>query len=193
VFAGILPWQLFATGVLHGSASITSNAVLVNHIYFPRLILPIAALANGAVDFVVGIGLLLIMLLATGHVPDWRILLMPAFALMALLPAIGLGTLFAALNVRYRDFGYLAPFIIQLGLFVSPVGFATPVVAESWRHLYSLNPMVGVIDGFRWSASGGQTPLDLTALCISLVVSAALFVTAMTVFRRAERDFSDYI
>jgi lipopolysaccharide transport system permease protein len=193
VLAGILPWQLFATGVLHASASVTSNAVLVTHIYFPRMILPTAALANGAIDFIVGLGMLMVMLFVTGHAPNWRIVFVPCFAAMALLAAVGLGTWLAALNVRYRDFGYLAPFIMQLGFFISPVGFATPVVADSWQTIYSLNPMVGVIEGFRWSVLGGNAPLDMTAVGLSLLVSTVVLVSGVAFFRRAEDNFADYI
>lgn len=193
VLAGILPWQLFSTAILHASGSLTAGASIMSRVYFPRLILPASALVNGLVDFAVGLGVLVVMLLAEGHAPTWRILFIPALTALAMLSAAGIGTAFAALNVRYRDFGYLTPFLLQIGLFLSPVGFTSASVPESYRLLYALNPMVGVIDGFRWALLDPPGPLALDVILVSLGVSVALLVFGLTVFRRFEATFVDEV
>jgi lipopolysaccharide transport system permease protein len=193
VFCATLPWQLFATGVLHGSVSLTMNASLVTRVYFPRLLLPLSALINGLVDFAVGLVLLLIVLILVGQPPTWRLVTIPAFALLALTFSLGLGLWLSALNVRYRDFGYLAPFLLQLGFFLSPVGFLSTTVPEHWRVAYGLNPMVGAIDGFRWALLDPSGPLDLGVLAASVAVAIVTLVSGLAYFRRAELSFADRI
>jgi len=193
VFCATLPWQLFATGVLHGSLSLTSNASLVTRVYFPRLLLPLSALVNGLVDFAVGLVLLLIILLVVGQPPTWRLLTVPAFATLALTFSLGLVLWLSALNVRYRDFGYLAPFLLQLGFFLSPVGFVSTTVPEPWRVAYGLNPMVGAIDGFRWALLDQGGTLDLHVVAASIGVALLTLVSGLAYFRRAEQTFADRI
>ncbi|MFO0745277.1 MAG: ABC transporter permease [Myxococcota bacterium] len=193
VFAGLLPWQLFATGVLHGSASLTGNVALVTKVYFPRIVLPASSQAVAIVDFIVALGILFILMLADGHLPTWRIVFVPLFLLMAILPALGLALWLSALNVWYRDFAYLVPFGLQLGFFLSPVGFAAATIPEGVRVIYGLNPMVGVIDAFRWAVLDSPPPLDLRVVGLSFAVSVLLFVLGLRYFRRTEASFADRI
>jgi len=193
VFSGILPWQLFATGVLHASVSVTQNAPLVTRIYFPRIILPMSALVNGLVDFLIGLTLLLLALLIAGEALTLRLFALPVFAALALLIAFGFGVWLAALNVRYRDFSYLTPFALQLGLFISPIGFIQATIPESWRFVYSLNPMVGVIDGFRWSLLESAGPLDPVPSLMALGLGLVIATSGIFYFRRAEASFADRI
>lgn len=193
VFAGLLPWQLFATGVMHGSASLTSNAGLVTKVYFPRIVLPASAQAVSIVDFVVSLFVLVLMMAADGTMPTWRIVFLPLFMLMALLPALGLALWLSALNVWYRDFAYLVPFGVQLGFFLSPVGFASAAIPEAYRVVYALNPMVGVIDGFRWCLLSSSPPLDWLAIGLSLGLSALVFALGLRYFRSTESTFADRI
>lgn len=193
VFAGLLPWQLFATGVLHGSSSLTGNVGLVTKVYFPRIVLPTSAQAVAIVDFVVSLAVLVVLMIADGHPPSLRILLLPVFTLMAILPALGLALWLSALNVWYRDFAYLVPFLLQLGFFLSPVGFSSAAIPEGLRWLYGLNPMVGVIDAFRWAILESPPPLDLATLGVSLAVSLVIAALGLRYFRRTEATFADRI
>ena len=154
VLAGMLPWTFASSALSDASGSLVGNANLIGKVYFPRLIVPAAAIVAGFVDFAVGLVILAVMMAAYRFAPDWRVLVLPAFALLALLASLGPSLWIAALNVRYRDFRYVIPFLVQFGLYVSPVGFSSNVVPQKWRLLYSLNPMVGVIDGFRWCLLG---------------------------------------
>ena len=191
VLAGILPWQLFATGILHASNALTNGSAIISRVYFPRLVLPASALVNGLVDFVVGLVVLVLILCITGDPPSWRVVFVPAFLALSLLAAAGIGAAFAALNVRYRDFGYLTPFLLQLGLFLSPVGFASASLPDEFRMLYALNPMVAVIDGFRWALLEPAGGLHFDALLLSIGVSLALLASGVFVFRRLETSFVD--
>lgn len=193
VLTALLPWQLFTSGVVHASVSLTANAALVSRVYFPRLVLPASALVSGALDFALALALLLVLLLVEGSLPGWRLLLLPPLALLTLLAAAGIGTLFAALHVRYRDFGYVAPFVMQLGFFLSPIGFSSAVVPAEYRLAFALNPLVGVIEGFRWALLGAPTAIDLAALSLSAVVSVLLLAIGTWTFRRAEPDFADHL
>ncbi len=190
VLAGILPWQLFATGILHASNALTNGSAIISRVYFPRLVLPAAALVNGLVDFIVGLVVLVVILCVMGDPPSWRVVFLPAFAALALLAAAGIGAMLSALNVRYRDFGYLTPFLLQLGLFLSPVGFASASLPEAFRLLYALNPMVAVIDGFRWALLEPAN-LHLDTVLLSIGVSLVLLASGVFVFRRLETSFVD--
>lgn len=193
VFAGMLPWQFFANALSECSNSLIFNADMISKVYFPRLIVPASAVIVSFVDFLIS-GMILLALMAWyNFVPDWRILTLPLFISIAFAAAIGGGLWLAALNVEYRDFRYLVPFIVQFGLYVSPVGFSSNIVPEKWRLLYSLNPMVGVIDGFRWAILGGDFQLYWLGFLLSLVVVALLFVSGIWYFRRMERTFADVI
>ena len=158
VFAGMLPWSFFSTALADASNSLVSNANLISKVYFPRLIVPIAAVMTAFVDFLISFAILVGLMVWYRFMPGWQILLLPVFAAIAFMASLGIGVWITALNVKYRDFRYVIPFIVQLGLYVSPVGFSSSIIPEGWRLLYSLNPMVGVIDGFRWCLLGGRKP-----------------------------------
>jgi lipopolysaccharide transport system permease protein len=193
VFAAMLPWTLFATSLAEGSNSLINNSNLISKVYFPRLIVPASAVIVAFVDFLVSF-VLLIVLMTWYHVwPTWHFLTLPLFTVLALVASIGAGLWLAALNVEYRDFRYVVPFLVQFGLYISPVGFSTSVVPAKWRLLYSLNPMVGVIDGFRWAISGGHSPIFLPGLMLSGVVMCLLLLGGVWYFRRMERTFADVI
>lgn len=193
VFAAMLPWQFFANALSEGSNSLINNANMLSKVYFPRLIVPTSSLMVSLVDFFISFAILGLIMAWYGLVPDWRIVALPAFFALAFFASFGLGLWLAALNVKYRDFRYVVPFIVQLGLYISPVGFSSSIVPEKWRLLYSLNPMVGVIDGFRWSLLGGSTPLHIPGLVFSAAVTSALFFTGVRYFRTVERGFADII
>ncbi|MBV9657216.1 MAG: ABC transporter permease [Verrucomicrobia bacterium] len=193
VFAAMLPWQLFATSLSEGSNSLITNSNLISKVYFPRLIVPASAVIVSFVDFAISCALLGLLMLFYQVWPGWHLLTLPLFILLALVASTGAGLWLAALNVEYRDFRYVVPFIVQFGLYISPVGFSSAIVPEKWRLLYSLNPMVGVIDGFRWAISGGVSPLYLPGLWISLGVMTLLLVSGVWYFRKMERTFADVI
>ncbi|MGC8602900.1 MAG: ABC transporter permease, partial [Desulfomonilaceae bacterium] len=161
VFAGMLPWYLFSSSLGEASNSLISNANLIGKVYFPRLIVPCATVVVALIDFLISFVILVGLMLWYQFLPSWQILLMPLFICLALLASIGPGLWITAINVKYRDFRYVIPFIVQFGLYISPVGFSSSVVPDNWRLLYSLNPMVGVIDGFRWCILGGDSALNL--------------------------------
>lgn len=192
VMAGLLPWQLFANALTNSSGSLVSNTHLISKVYFPRLMVPLAALAVALVDFLI-VGLLYLGLAAWWHCwPDWRVLLLPGFMGLGLLAALGAGLWLTALTVRFRDFRFVVPFLLQLGLFLSPVGFSMSNV-PSWRLLLSFNPMVAVIDGFRWCLLCGDQPLNLAGLGVGVAMTALLVASGLWYFRRTERSFADII
>jgi lipopolysaccharide transport system permease protein len=193
VFAGMLPWFLFSTILSDASASLVGNANLIGKVYFPRLIVPAATIAVALVDFAISFILMLGMMVWFRFMPDWRILLLPAFVLLAVLASLGPSLLMTALNVKYRDFRYIIPFVLQFGLYVSPVGFSSQAVPAQWRLLYSLNPAVGVIDGFRWCLLGGQAHLYIPGFIASLGVVALSLWWGVAYFRRTERTFADLL
>jgi homopolymeric O-antigen transport system permease protein len=193
VFAAVLPWQFFSGALSEASSSLIGNANLISKIYFPRLLIPFAAVATTLIDFAITLLLLFALMLWYRFLPGWQIAALPFFVLLAFGLALGFGLLFAALNVEYRDFRYIVPFIVQFGVFVSPIAFSTADVPEKWRTLYALNPLVGIIDGFRWSLLGGHAPLDAGAVAISAAVTAATIVVGIWYFRRMEHGFADVI
>jgi lipopolysaccharide transport system permease protein len=193
VFCGMLPWHFFAATLSESSNSLVGNANLISKIYFPRLIVPASTLLVGLVDFLVSFALLFALLGWHGIWPDWHWLALPLFLLLAAAAALGAGLWFAAWNVKYRDFRYIIPFVVQFGLYVSPVGFSSTILPAPWRLAYALNPMVGVIDGFRWALSGGRTAIDLQTIMIAIAVSLLLLGSGLLHFRRAEREFADVI
>lgn len=193
VFAAMLPWQFFANALSECSNSLIINSNLISKVYFPRLIVPISAVIVSFVDFMVS-GIILLGLIAWyNYVPDWRILTLPLFVAIAFAAAIGSGLWLAALNVEYRDFRYVVPFIVQFGLYISPVGFSSSVVPEQWRLLYSLNPMVGVIDGFRWAILGNNATIYWPGFALSLALVLFLLLSGIWYFRKTERTFADVI
>jgi len=193
VMAGLLPWQLFAASISGIGESLIANANLISKVYFPRIIAPMSAIVVGLVDFIISLVLMLGILVYYGIYPSWEFLTLPFFVALALMPAFGLGVLLATLNVKYRDFRYIIPFIVQIGFFISPVGFNAGLVPEEWRMLYSINPMVGVIDGFRWALSGGAFDIYMPGFILSIVLSLVSVVFGVWYFRRRENYFADVI
>ena len=193
VFSAMLPWQFFANSLSESSNSLISNANLISKVYFPRLVVPTSAVVVSFVDFMIS-GIILIGLMAWfNFVPSWRILTLPVFVAIAFIASMGAGLWLCSLNVQYRDFRYIVPFIVQFGLYISPVGFSSAIVPEKWRLLYSINPMVGVIDGFRWAILGGESQIYLPGFALSMGLVAVSFVTGVQYFRKMERTFADVI
>jgi lipopolysaccharide transport system permease protein len=193
VFAAMLPWQFFANSLSEASNSLVANTNLISKVYFPRLIIPAGAVITSLVDLLVSAVLLGVMMLWFRFIPDWRLLTLPLFTLMAFLAALGPGLLLTALNVKYRDFRYVIPFIVQFGLFISPVGFSSEIIPENWRLIYSLNPIVGVIDGFRWAICRGGSQIYFPGFMLSLIVIALFLWTGIWYFRKNEKSFADVI
>ncbi len=192
VLAGLLPWQLFSTSLGGASNSVVGNSHLISKVYFPRLIVPLASLGVALVDFVIVLGLFLVLSLWFGAVPTWHWLVLPVFVLAALLLALGAGLWLTSLTVKYRDFRYVVPFMLQIGLFVSPVGFRTDHY-PNWREVLALNPLTGVIDGFRWCLLGGNQQLDPLSLVYTAAMIALLLFAGVRYFRQTEKQFSDVI
>jgi lipopolysaccharide transport system permease protein len=193
VFSAMLPWQFFANSLSECSNSLIGNANLISKVYFPRLIVPTSAVVVSFVDFMIS-GMILLALMAWyNFVPSWRILTLPLFIGIAFAASIGAGLWLASLNVQYRDFRFIVPFIVQFGLYISPVGFSSSIVPQEWRFFYSLNPIVGVIDGFRWAILGGDSHLYLPGFLLSLGLVALLLISGIWYFRKMERKFADVI
>jgi lipopolysaccharide transport system permease protein len=193
VFAGILPWTFFSTGLSEASNSLINNERLISKVYFPRVIVPVATIVVAFVDFLISFGVLLLLMGWYLFIPDWRIFILPFFVMLTFFASVGPSLWIASLNVKYRDFRYVIPFIVQLGLYVSPVGFSSSVVPQQWRLLYSLNPMVGIIDGFRWCILRGQSELYTPGLVTSVAVTAFFLWFGIRQFRKTERSFADFI
>jgi len=193
VFAAMLPWQFFSNSLSQASDSLVLNSNLISKVYFPRLIIPAGAVITSLVDLLISAGLLGGLMAWFRFMPDWRVLTLPFFAFLAFLAALGPGLFLTALNVQYRDFRYIVPFIVQFGLFISPVGFSSEVIPDNWRLLYSLNPIVGVIDGFRWAVCGGAVRIYLPGFALSTATLMVLLVLGLWYFRRTEKSFADVI
>jgi lipopolysaccharide transport system permease protein len=193
VFAAMVPWNFFSSALSEGAGSLVGNANLLTKIYFPRIIIPAGSILVSLIDFAISLAVMALLMLWYGYLPDWRIVTLPLFLSLAVLPVAGASLWFAALNVRYRDFRYLVPFMLQFGLYVSPVGFASSLVPEKWRLLYALNPMAGVIDGFRWALLRGAAELYWPGLLLSTALSLALLLSGLWYFRKAERVLADVI
>ena len=192
VLGGMLPWQFFATALADSSSSLVANANLITKIYFPRIILPASSVIVALVDFAITLGLMVVVMAWYRYLPPVRIVLLPVFVLLALVSALGPGLIATALNVKYRDFRYIIPFVVQVGFYLSPVGFSSSLVPEQWRLLYSLNPMVGVIDGFRWAILGAGH-LYWPGLLLSIGLTLLLLASGFWYFRKTERTFADVI
>jgi len=193
VFSGMLPWQLFATALQSSSNSVVGSSHLISKVYFPRIIIPASAIVTSLVDFSCSFVMLLGVMLYYGFMPSVEILLLPLFVLPALMASLGAGLWFSSLIVKYRDFRYVVPFVVQFGMYLSPVGFSSAVVPEKWRFLYSLNPMAGVIDGFRWSICGTLSNTYIPGLILSQILTMILCITGFWFFRKTERKFADEI
>jgi lipopolysaccharide transport system permease protein len=192
VFCGMLPWQFFATAFAESGNSLVSNSGMISKVYFPRLVVPFSSVITSFVDFLISSCIMALLMAWYGFMPGPAILLLPFFILLAFATAFGAGLWVSALMVRYRDFRFIVPFVVQFGLYISPVGFSSSVVPDQWRFLYSLNPMVGVIDGFRWSILGEQN-IYWPELAISIAVVVAVISSGVWYFRKTEKTFADVI
>jgi len=193
VFAAMLPWNFCSNALSESSVSLIGNANLLTKVYFPRIIVPVSSIIVSLIDFVISLVIMAVLMLWYGYLPDWRVVMLPLFLLLAFLPVAGAGLWLSALNVTYRDFRYVVPFLLQFGLYVSPVGFASSIVPEKWRLLYALNPMVGVIDGFRWALLSGAGELNWSGIALSTALSLTVVVTGLWYFRKTERVLADVI
>jgi lipopolysaccharide transport system permease protein len=193
VFAGMLPWAFFSSGLAEASNSLVNSANLISKVYFPRLIVPTAAVVVAFVDFLINFAILVCLFVWYQFLPSWHMMFLPFFVFLAFLASIGPSLWLTALNVQYRDFRYIIPFIVQFGLYVSPVGFSSSIIPAHWRLLYCLNPMVGVIDGFRWCILGSQSRLYLPGLAVGAVVTIFFLWFGIRKFRKLEKSFADLI
>lgn len=193
VFAAMLPWQFFANALTESSTSLINNANMISKVYFPRLAVPASSVIVSFVDFLVSFGILVALMIFYHYLPSWRMLTLPLFILLAFCAAMGAGLWLAALNVKYRDFRYIVPFIVQFGLYISPVGFSSSIIPDKWRFVYALNPMVGVIDGFRWAILGGERGVYLPGFILSVGVVIMILGGGLWYFRKTERNFADVI
>jgi lipopolysaccharide transport system permease protein len=193
VFAAQLPWQFFANAFSQAGNSLIGNANMISKVYFPRLVIPASAVIVSFLDFLISGVLLVGLMVWYGFMPDWHIITLPIFIFIAFAAAMGAGLWIASLNVTYRDFRYIIPFVVQIGLYISPVGFSSSIVPDKWRLLYSANPMVGVIDGFRWAILGGDAQLYWPGFALSMSLVIFLLITGIIYFRKTERRFADII
>ena len=193
VFAAMLPWTFFSSSFSDASNSLIGNASLISKVYFPRLIIPVASIVVSLVDFAISFCLLIVLMAWYSYWPSWQIITLPLFLILGFFAALGAGLFLASLNVKYRDFRFVIPFVVQLGLYISPVGFSTSIVPEQYQLFYYLNPMVGVIDGFRWAISGGNTELNAIELLISTGMTVSFCIIGIMRFRKTEKTFADVI
>jgi len=191
-YTALLPWTYFASALSRSSSSVVAEAHLISKVYFPRAVLPLAGTVSGIIDFAVAFPLLLGMMIWYGIMPAWGLLALPLFLLLALATALAVGLWCSALNVRYRDVGYTIPFLTQCWMYASPVAYPVSLVPENWRFFYSLNPMAGVVEGFRWALLGKQGP-DFVVMAVSTVVVALLLVGGLVFFKHMERTFVDVV
>ena len=193
VYSALLPWQFFAGSLSETSSSLIGNTNLISKVYMPKLIIPASKIAVCFVDFLISFGILAILMVYYKFIPSIRILFIPLFLLLVFFASYGFGLWLSSLNVKYRDFRYIVPFIVQLGLYISPVGFSSNVVPDKWRFIYSINPMVGVIDGFRWAILGSEVNFYIIGFLLSIVLIFVIFITGILYFRKTERTFADFI
>ncbi len=193
VFSALLPWQYFSNSMQSSSEAFFRASGMIGKIYFPRIILPTSSVLVSAVDFAISFVLLCILMIFYGFVPSPMIFLLPLFFIPVTVTALGVGYFFSAIGVKYRDFRHVMPFMVQFGMYISPVGFSSSVIPDKWRLIYSLNPMVGVIDGFRWCIQGTSVSLYMPGFLISLIISAFIFWYGLKYFRKTERTFADFI
>lgn len=193
VFSALLPWQFFAGALADSSQSLIQNANMISKVYFPRLAMPVSSVIVNLADLAISFGILVVLMLVLQHPPTIRLLALAPLTLLAIASALGAGIWMAALNVKYRDFRYIVPFIVQLGLYISPVGFPSSVVPDEWRLVYSLNPMVGVIDGFRWAIVGASADIFWPGFALSVLLTVGILALGVRYFRATERTFADVI
>jgi lipopolysaccharide transport system permease protein len=193
VFAGMLPWMFFSSALSDASNSVLGSANLISKVYFPRIIVPVAAVSVALVDFAINFLMLVGLMIWYRYVPGWQVLLLPIFIALAFFASLGPGLWLTALNIKYRDVRYIIPFVVQIGLYISPVGFSSSVVPEQWRLLYSFNPVVGIIDGFRWCILGPESSFYLPGFLLSVGVATFFMWLGIRMFRATERNFADLI
>jgi lipopolysaccharide transport system permease protein len=193
VYTALLPWQFFANSLNECSNSLISNSQMVSKIYFPKLILPTSSVIVSLVDYTISFGILIAIMIWYQFVPAWTIILTPLFLLLVIMSALGIGYFIAALNVKYRDFRYIVPFFVQFGLYISPVGFSSNIIPPHWRFAYSLNPLVGAIDGFRWAILGTDVSMYFPGLALSIIITLLMFILGLKYFRKTELTFADFI
>lgn len=193
VLCALIPWQLFATSFTEASGSVLVNSNILTKVYFPRIIIPASSVISSLIDFLISFGLLILLMAFYHIVPDWKIIFVPFFLIIILLTSLGASFFMSALNVKYRDFKYIVPVLVQLGLYISPVGYSISVVPEKYQFIYSLNPMVGVIEGFRWAILGQQNTLNIPGLLLSSLFSILIFILGVSYFKKVEKRFADYI
>ena len=193
VLTAMLPWQFFANSFSNAGNSLIANTSLISKIYFPRIIIPASTIVVSLVDFLVSATLLLVLIAWYDVELTWRLATLPCFILIAMVFSLGAGIFVSALNVKYRDFRYIVPFVVQIGLYISPVGFNSAILPEEWRLIFSLNPMAGVIDGFRWAILGIESALYLPGFLMSLGFVLLLFLSALKYFHYTENSFADVI
>jgi lipopolysaccharide transport system permease protein len=191
-FAALVPWVLFSNGLTQATGSVVGSSNLIKKVYFPRLIIPIASVLAGVVDFFLAFGVLLLMMLYFGILPTINILWLPVFLFMTIAASLAVSLWFSALNVEYRDIKYVIPFLSQIWLFATPIAYSSSLLSEPWRTIYGLNPMVGVVEGFRWALLGTNTQPGVMAL-VSLIASLVLLISGAYYFRRMEKTFADRI
>jgi lipopolysaccharide transport system permease protein len=193
VFAGLLPWQFFSNALTESSNSLIGNSNLISKVYFPRLIIPASSIITSFIDFLISFVILISLMVYYQFIPSWHIIFMPFFIIIVFLASFGAGLWLTTMNVKFRDFRYIVPFIVQLGLYISPVGFSSNIIPEKWRFFYSLNPMVGIIDGFRWCILGGGSEFNRNGFLLSFTVIILLMWYSIRHFRKMEKAFADYI
>ncbi len=193
VFAALLPWYFFSTALADSSGSMVTNSNLVSKVYFPRIIIPTAAVLVACVDFAISLMILALLILLHRYSIDWQILTLPFFCIILLIFTWSLGIFFAALNVRYMDFKFVIPFLIQIGLYISPIGFSSSIIPDEWRYIFYLNPLVGIIDGFRWAILDENSPLNITALAFTIAECTLMFILSVKYFRKLEKNIADTI
>lgn len=193
VFSALLPWQFFANAFSETSNSLIGNSNLISKVYFPRLVIPTSSVIVSFIDFLISTSILFILMIYYNYWPTWRVVTLPIFIVIAFAASMGAGLWIAAMNVKYRDFRYIIPFIVQFGVYVSPVGFSSSIIPDKWRLLYSLNPMVGVIDGFRWAILGNNNVLFLPGFFLSTALVIIIFMYGLFFFRKTEKTFADII
>lgn len=193
VMCGMLPWQFFSTAMSESGGSLVRNAGMVSKVYFPRLIIPASSVITSLVDFIITAAILVCMMIYYQYVPGWEVVFLPFLVALAFFAAFGIGVWVSALMVRYRDFRFILPFVVQFGLYISPVGFQSGVVPDQYRLLYSINPMVGVIDGFRWAVLGGEHTVYMPGIVMSVVLVFLMIYSGIWFFRKTEKTFADII
>lgn len=193
VLSGMLPWQFFSNSLNDAGSSLVGSASMITKIYFPRMIIPISTVIVNLVDLVISLLILLFLMMLYSYLPPWQIIFLPIFILIAMVLSFGLGLWIAALNVKYRDFRYVIPFVIQIGMYLSPVGFSSTIVPDSWKLAYSINPLVGVINGCRWAISGNNAQMNWQSIVISVIIALIVLVLSIIYFRKTEKYFADVI